>query len=288
MKRQGPRPRLVLICPNILGGAKLAEILAMRFSVRRTACPAECLWVLDHERPDAVVVDLSRLDTDVVCLLRTMLTRHPGCAVVGIGTAETGRAVLAAEVFLSAFLGAPVDANALLDRLSALVGDPDRRVPASRLSQATLRTIEYLGRHYADRIGLRAVGKAIGVSTSLLAHQFRLETGVTVMEFLRRIRIEAAKEILVNSEDKLEGVAAVVGFWDAAHLSRVFRRQTGRRPGAFRGRRHPVPSVRRPPPATGLAAAPRTDAVEVTHDPTGTTGAAAPDPVRGFGFRAHP
>jgi DNA-binding NtrC family response regulator len=115
---------VVVICPNVVGGATLTEVLAMRFSVLRTTRPAECLRALAHERPDAVVVDLSRLDTDVVCLLRTVSSRHPGCPVIGLGNAEAGRAVLAANLLLSAFLSTPVDANALLDRLGALIGEP--------------------------------------------------------------------------------------------------------------------------------------------------------------------
>jgi AraC-like DNA-binding protein len=231
------RPRVIVICPNVLGGAKLTEVLAMRFSVIRTSRPSECLWELDHRRPDAVVVDLSRLDTDVVCLSRTVLRRRPGCPVIGLGNAEAGRAVLTTNLFLSAFFDVPVDANALLDRLSALIGGARGNSALSRLSRTTLLVIDYLGKHYADRISLHTIGKDIGVSMSLLAHRFRAETGLTVMEFLRGIRIEAAKEVLASTDDKLEGVAAAVGFCDAAHLSRVFRRQTGKSPGAFRDKR---------------------------------------------------
>ncbi len=53
---------------------------------------------------------------------------------------------------------------------------------------------------------------------------------------MARFRIVAVCYALVGGKSKLEHIAAVTGFQDASHLSRVFGRQVGMRPGEYRRR----------------------------------------------------
>jgi AraC-like DNA-binding protein len=57
---------------------------------------------------------------------------------------------------------------------------------------------------------------------------------MTVKEYVTRLRIEVAKQLLYDRAQTLERIAEKVGFSDASHLSRVFRRYVGYRPGTFR------------------------------------------------------
>jgi Helix-turn-helix domain len=52
--------------------------------------------------------------------------------------------------------------------------------------------------------------------------------------YMTGLRIEAAKWPLLEADEKVETVAARVGLHDASHLSRLFVRHTGTRPGAYR------------------------------------------------------
>jgi two-component system response regulator YesN len=57
---------------------------------------------------------------------------------------------------------------------------------------------------------------------------------MTVRRYLTRVRVEVAKDLLERTDEKLATVAAHVGFFDASHLARVFRKSTGRSPRAYR------------------------------------------------------
>ena len=57
---------------------------------------------------------------------------------------------------------------------------------------------------------------------------------MAVMDYLRHVRIEVAKCLLHSSDEKLDAIAGAVGLNDASHLSRVFSRLVGQRPGGFR------------------------------------------------------
>lgn len=53
---------------------------------------------------------------------------------------------------------------------------------------------------------------------------------------MTRFRISAACYALVDGTSTLEHIAAMTGFQDASHLSRVFTGQLGVRPGEYRRR----------------------------------------------------
>ncbi|MFM2176225.1 MAG: hypothetical protein RL015_323 [Verrucomicrobiota bacterium] len=62
------------------------------------------------------------------------------------------------------------------------------------------------------------------------------ELGRSPMQHLTCLRMEKARQLLEASDDKLEVVAATVGYANAAIFSRVFKRWVGLAPGEYRGR----------------------------------------------------
>jgi AraC-like DNA-binding protein len=59
-------------------------------------------------------------------------------------------------------------------------------------------------------------------------------TGLTPMQDLRRMRVEAARDLIITTDLPLKAIAARVGLKDEHHLSHVFRRVMGVAPGHFR------------------------------------------------------
>ena len=81
-----------------------------------------------------------------------------------------------------------------------------------------------------------------GVHATHLARAFHAHMGCTVTGYIHRLRIEWARERVERSNVPLADVALDAGFADQAHFTRVFRRETGSTPSAYRRR-----SRRRPP-----------------------------------------
>lgn len=67
-----------------------------------------------------------------------------------------------------------------------------------------------------------------------LATEFRRFFGLTICEFARRIKLDLAKKRLVGSDDPVAEIALETGFYDQAHLTRVFRSRFGMPPAKFR------------------------------------------------------
>ncbi len=72
------------------------------------------------------------------------------------------------------------------------------------------------------------------MSRSTLMRVFRKATGQTPIEYLVRLRIQKAMELLRNSDRTITEIAMDVGFNDSNYFARQFRRQTAKSPRQFR------------------------------------------------------
>jgi AraC family transcriptional regulator len=91
----------------------------------------------------------------------------------------------------------------------------------------------YIDDHIGKRISLDELARQAGVSRFHFARQFRLSTGESPMEYLRRVRIERSKSILQTQDATIAEVAARLGFSDQSHFTRIFGRLVGVSPGSF-------------------------------------------------------
>jgi AraC family transcriptional regulator len=107
---------------------------------------------------------------------------------------------------------------------------------AHGLPRATLqRLADYLRANLAENITLAELAAVAGLSSFHFARSFRKATGLAPHQYLIRLRVERARELLQQKQaDKsLAAVAAEVGFYDQSHLSRHFRRIVGVTPLRF-------------------------------------------------------
>ena len=72
------------------------------------------------------------------------------------------------------------------------------------------------------------------MSTKYFQTHFRRRCGITPGKFLNDLRMNYVSRLLECTAMKLSSIAEAAGFYDASHLCRVFRQQTGITPDAFR------------------------------------------------------
>ena len=81
------------------------------------------------------------------------------------------------------------------------------------------------------------VARHVHATGLTLRRHFRAALGRTVIEEITRLRLERAKRLLVDSDEKIKQVARDCGFTDAAYFDRVFVRVEGMSPGEYRRRK---------------------------------------------------
>ena len=96
------------------------------------------------------------------------------------------------------------------------------------------RAREILHAHYAENPAASSVATEVDAHPVHLAREFRRHYRCTMGEYMRRLRVERACRMLEDSALPLSQIASALGFYDQSHFSRVFKRQTGLPPAAYR------------------------------------------------------
>jgi len=109
-----------------------------------------------------------------------------------------------------------------------------QRSPGDQL-QARLQ--RFLQNHLTEPMTLDDLAQAMGMTKFHFVRKFRECSGVPPMAYLRRMRVNAAETLLLNTDMPLKAIAPQVGFGDEYHLSRVFRKENGISPSLFRRQR---------------------------------------------------
>ena len=95
---------------------------------------------------------------------------------------------------------------------------------------------DYLKRHLAEPIRMSDLIKHIGLGSSRLFHVFKSATGLTPNDYLLRLRVEKAKELLARPGQSVTDIALATGFSSAQYFSNVFRKYAGQTPRDYRQR----------------------------------------------------
>jgi len=109
-----------------------------------------------------------------------------------------------------------------------------RRKMSAEAQQLVLKAMAYIHTHYAEPISLSDLAAYVGLGERHLGRCFRQETGVTPITYLNRYRIQQAKMSLELEDRTITQVAQDVGFSDSSYFARVFRREVGVSPSAYR------------------------------------------------------
>ncbi|MDD3278105.1 MAG: helix-turn-helix domain-containing protein [Lachnospiraceae bacterium] len=96
---------------------------------------------------------------------------------------------------------------------------------------------KYLEKHYQEKISLDQIAANMYLSPFYISKIFKSETGDTPINYLINLRMEKAKEILDGEPTKsIQSIAAAVGYEDAYHFSKIFKKYSGMSPLHYRGR----------------------------------------------------
>src|SRR6185436_14669398 len=82
---------------------------------------------------------------------------------------------------------------------------------------------------------ISALAAAAGVGRTRLIRAFRHHYRATPAAYLRKLRVELAARRLSETDEPIAAIAVTCGFSDQSHLNRVFKRELGCTPAAFRG-----------------------------------------------------
>ncbi len=97
------------------------------------------------------------------------------------------------------------------------------------------RMVAYFEEHYSEKISLDQIAENMYLSPFYISKIFKSETGDTPIHYLINIRMEKAKKLLEDKkESSIQEIAAMVGYDDAYHFSKLFKKRYGIAPSQIR------------------------------------------------------
>ncbi len=93
---------------------------------------------------------------------------------------------------------------------------------------------EMLRNDRSTRWTLEGIAAVTDVAPATVSRAFRRHVGMSIGDYLRSLRVEEARRLIVSTERTLADIAAETGFSDQSHLTRSFRRVLGIAPSTYR------------------------------------------------------
>ncbi|WP_139997316.1 helix-turn-helix domain-containing protein [Paenibacillus paridis] len=103
-------------------------------------------------------------------------------------------------------------------------------------SKPVQKSKEYIYLHLFEEITLELLAEVAGLNPHYLSQLFKKETGLTLMSYVQRERIEEAKRLLDHSNDMISRIGERLTFYDQAHFVKAFKKHAGMTPKQYRNR----------------------------------------------------
>lgn len=193
-----------------------------------------------QERPDLILMDINLPILDGISAMKEIRKQLKDCPVIMV-SAYSDYEHLRGSMREQAmdYLVKPYSVETFVEAVKRGLGVEKKQEEISFYGKtgSIVQVKKYLETHFMDDVSLQEVAEKVNLDKSYLGRMFREECGVTVMGYLKNIRIEKAKELLLHGMGASE-VAMQTGFADPAYFSKIFKQETGITPSRYREYQH--------------------------------------------------
>ncbi|WP_248926818.1 helix-turn-helix domain-containing protein [Paenibacillus hamazuiensis] len=206
------------------------------------------LDLLGELSPDVVLTDIRMPALDGIGLAEKVAERLPFTKIVFLtGFDDFAYAQKAVKLGAADFVLKPTNPDELQHVFGRVRAKLDRERPYRAQAERDLReqgresggfhSIEaYIREHYGEEITLQEMADRHYMSESHFSRLFKQQVGTSFLEYLTTVRVEKAKELLMNPKLKIYEVSVRVGYQDSRYFSQIYRKYTGETPTEFRKR----------------------------------------------------
>lgn len=95
--------------------------------------------------------------------------------------------------------------------------------------------IRLVAENYAQpTFSVSSISEALGVSSSYLSHTFKEQQNITLNQYIKLYKMGLAKKMLAKTDDSLEKIIHLLGYYDCSSFIRMFKKHEGMTPGEYR------------------------------------------------------
>jgi AraC-like DNA-binding protein len=93
---------------------------------------------------------------------------------------------------------------------------------------------EFLMKNYQNEIDLKEVAEIVHMAPASVCRFFKSSTGLTIFEYLNKIKIDYSCQLLMNSDMNIVDISYDCGFNNLSHFNKQFKKFNGTTPTQFR------------------------------------------------------
>ena len=96
-------------------------------------------------------------------------------------------------------------------------------------------SVDYINKNYCSGdVKISKLAEISGVSVRYFNELFSAFFGVSPKEYIIRMQLETARNLLLSTSDSISDIADACGFLDVYYFSKIFKKEVGETPSAFR------------------------------------------------------
>jgi len=198
----------------------------------------EACRLQQQKQYDLIIADLKMPTMDGLTMIRTMRQEgYDGQFMLLSAYGEFEYARQAMQYGVRYYLLKPVDVKILIQYLQALNGLLQGRETMFEPAEETdvvLLVKQYTNANYQHNLTLNVVASELNFTPGYLGRLFKNSEGISYNEYLNRVRIERAKQLLKSKNKKILEIVNQVGYQNESYFNRCFKRLEGITPTEFR------------------------------------------------------
>ncbi len=101
-------------------------------------------------------------------------------------------------------------------------------------SEIMQKVLSYMETHFSDDVTIGDLSVMAFLSPAQLCRVFKQTTGITIKEFMQKIRIETACRLLCETDKAIGEISEIVGYKDVKYFAGLFAKIIGKKPSEFR------------------------------------------------------
>ncbi|MBD0381512.1 response regulator [Paenibacillus sedimenti] len=110
----------------------------------------------------------------------------------------------------------------------------EERQSKNQHQQIIDQCIRYLSNHYQEDLSLEDISQKFHFHPSYFSTIFKSVAGIGFSEYMQRVRIDRAKQLILKTDYKMADIAIKVGYRDAAYFTKIFKKETGTSPYKYK------------------------------------------------------
>ena len=226
------------------GMAKILSKINTDYKVVGTAVDGEKgLELIRKERPDLVIMDIRMPRMTGLEMLSQLRQGQNKCKVIVLSAysdfdyAKFAIKYNACEYVLK--ISIMDELPEALEKATGKLTQLKKEIEKEEIAVSGQRTLlqqidQYVEQNFKNKISLDEIADELHVNRSYLSRFYKNKTGINLFDTILNLRIEAAKEYLLNTDMKTYEISEAIGVDDAGYFSKMFKKITGVSPKEFR------------------------------------------------------